>query len=189
MPYPCPLNGKTYLGLTIDWLCVQNLLGSFSKDRPQLPGQKYPGLGFSSIVVELLMIICWRLNLAGLINIPEFYHNAVFYSKIFHYLDPLDQAKFLALNRTFSKYPLDKVSWAIDWGCVTDLNENQPFTWFVKRQVVPLEKDIKQMYQSKDYRDFVNSKANSYRYILDENKYEEMKNKNRINNPGGPDEN
>ena len=180
MPYPCPFNGKTYLGLTIDWLCIQNLLGSFDQDRPQLPGQKYPGLGFSAVVVELLMIICWRLNLAGLINIPEFYHNAVFYSKIFYYLDPLDQARYLALNQSLGKYPLDKISWAIDWGCVTEIGDQQPFTWFVKQQIVPLEKDLKQMYKSKEYRDFVSTQAKSFRFVLDENKYEELKNKNWI---------
>jgi hypothetical protein len=180
MPYPCPFNGKTYLGLTIDWLCVQNLLGSFDEDRPQLPGQKYPGLGFSAVVVELLMIICWRLNLAALINIPEFYHNAVFYSKIFYYLDPLDQAKYLALNRALGKYPLDKISWAIDWGCVTELSEGQPFSWFVKQQIVPLEKDLKQIYKSREYQDFVSTRAKSFRFVLDEKKYEEIKNKNWI---------
>jgi len=178
MPFTCPLNGKTYLGLTIDWLCVQNLLGSFDEQRPQLPGQKFPGLGFSSIVVELLMIICWRLNLAGLINIPEFYHNAVFYSKIFYYLDPLDQARFLALTRTFQNIPLDKVSWGIDWGCVSEGYSDQPFTWFVKQQIVPLEKDLKQMFRSKDYLDYVTEKSKLFEYSFNEKRYQEMRKKN-----------
>jgi hypothetical protein len=175
MPFTCPLNGKTYLGLTIDWLCVQNLLGSFTDQRPQLPGQKFPGLGFSSVVVELLMIICWRLNLAGLINIPEYYHNAVFYSKIFYYLDPLDQAKFLALSRAFENMPLHKLSWAVDWGCISEKGSGQTFTWFVKQQIVPLEKDLKNMFKLKDYSDYVNEKAKAYKFTFDEKKYEEMK--------------
>jgi len=180
LPYAYPLNGKTHLGLTIDWLCVQNLLGTFDKHRPQLPGQKFPGLGFSSVVVELLMIICWRLNLAGLINVPEFYHNAVFYSKIFYYMDPDDQAKFLAIKRTFNDYPLEKVSWGIDWGCVTEMNNNQPFHWFVKQQVVALEKNLKEMFKSKEYLNYVSDKAKSYQFIFDEEKYKELRNKKFI---------
>jgi hypothetical protein len=175
MPFAHTVAEKTYLGLTIDWLCVQNLLGSFSEDRQQLPGQKYPGLGFSSVVVELLMLICWRLNLAGLINIPEFYHNAVFYSKIFYYLDPLDQAKFLALQKTFKKFKLSTISWGIDWGCVRDLQTNQPFTWFVKQQIVPLEKDLKCLFKSKEYQDCVHQAVPSFRFAFDEDLYNKMK--------------
>jgi hypothetical protein len=178
MPYTDPLNGKTYLGLTIDWLCVQNLRGAFDKNRPRLPGQRYPGLGFSSVVVELLMIICWRLNLSGLINVPEFYHNAVFYSKIFYYLNPEDQAKYFALRKAFKEYPVDKISWGIDWGCVTDVSLQQPFTWFVKPQVVPLEKNLKEMFKSRQYLTHVADQAKSYRFTFDEEKYKEIRNKN-----------
>jgi hypothetical protein len=177
MPWKCQVNGRSYEGLAIDWLLIQNILGTFNQRRPRLPGQKYPGLGFSPIVLELLLIICWRLNLVGLINVPDHYHNAYLYSRAFYYLDPDDQAIFLALKNKFDKYSLDKISWGIDWGCVIDLNCNQPFQWIAKKQIIPLEKELKSTFHSKRYREYIRDKEGTYNFAFDEKKYLECKSK------------
>lgn len=177
MPWKCELNGKFYPALAIDWLLIQNIFGDFTKQRPRLPGQKYPGLGFSHIVLELLLIICWRLNLSGLINVPEHYHNAYLYSKAFYYFDPDEQARFQALKKTFKNYPLDKISWGIDWGCVIDLNCNAPFTWIAKEQIIPLEKELKRLFQSKIYKEYVLQNEGNYKFAFDDKKYIEYRNR------------
>jgi hypothetical protein len=171
LPWQSELNGKSYAALAIDWLLIQNIFADFTEHRPRLPGQKFPGLGFSHIVLELLLIICWRLNLSGLINVPEHYHNAYLYSKAFYYLDPDNQARFQALKKTFKKYPLDKMSWGIDWGCVNDLNYNEPFTWIAEEQIIPLEKELKSVFYSKRYREYVLHNEDNYKFSFDEKKY------------------
>lgn len=35
----------------------------------------------------------------GLLNLPEYYHNAVFYSAIFRFIAPVRQGRFEALQR------------------------------------------------------------------------------------------
>ena len=177
LPFHSKLNGKCFQSLTIDWLSMQNPKGAFTPRKPRLPGQKHPGLGMSIIAVELLMIICWRLKLTGLVNFPGHFHNAFLYSKIFYYLDPAAQAKYLAIKKTFKSFPLDKLSWGIDWGCVKDLNTNETFTWIVSEQIVPVDERLKKLFTGKKYKKYVNDKMKEFKFTFDEAKYQEIKKK------------
>jgi len=176
MPFKCSLNGQRYDALSIEWMSLQNPRGSFTAQRPRLPGQKYPGLGVASKAVELLMITSWRLNLAGLLNNPEQYHNAFLYSRIFYYLDPDNQARLLALARDTKKYSLNTVAWAMEWGTVMDDIKMEPAKWFVGKQIVPLENNLKRIFTSREYENYVKQKAKEYHYSLDMSKYEKIKN-------------
>jgi hypothetical protein len=177
MPYQTKHNGRSFQSLTIDWLAMQNPNGEFTPRRPRLPGQKFPGLGLSIIAAELLMIICWRLKLEALVNFPGHYHNAYLYSKAFYYLDPLAQAKFLALKKTFKAFPLDKLSWGIDWGCVSDENTHEPFTWIVSEQLAPMVDRLKKVFKDKKYEKFVKEKSKNFRFTFNDEKYQEIKKK------------
>jgi hypothetical protein len=171
LPFQSTYNHKNYTGLAIDWLLIQDIHSQFSEKKPRLPGQKFPGLGLSSVVLELLLIICWRLNLSGIINVPNHYHNAFLYSKIFYYLNPQAQAKFLALKNTFKKVPLFKISWGVEWNCVWDVHLNKPFEWFVDSQIVPLHKDLQKLFKSRDYKLTVEAEQKKYQFTFDESKY------------------
>ena len=177
MPFDNELQNKKFEVLTIDWLCMQNPQIKFDSKRPQLPGQKFPGLGFSRVAVELLMNMNWRLNLAGLINTPEHYHNAKFYSKIFRYVNPDTQAKFLALLRDLKHISIDKLTWAIEWGCVNDKTSNQPFVWIVDKQIVPMDVRLKKIIQGNEYSKYVNKQKKTYSFEFNEELYEQNKRK------------
>jgi hypothetical protein len=177
LPFQHKHKGKYFQCLTIDWLAMQNPEAEFTARRPRLPGQKRPGLGMSILAVELLMITCWRLKLAGLVNFPSHYHNAFLYSKIFYYLDPVAQAKYLAIKKAFKTFPLDKLSWGIDWGCVKDKNTNETFTWIVSEQIVPVDERLKKLFSGKKYKKYVNEKMKEYKFVFDEEKYQEIKKK------------
>lgn len=180
MPFDNELQNKKYEALTIDWLCMQNPINKFDLNRPRLPGQKYPGLGFSNVAIELLMNMNWRLNLAGLVNIPEHYHNAQFYSKIFKYVNPETQAKFLALKNDMKSLSVNKITWAIEWGCVLDKISNQPFVWIVDKQIVPMDIRLKKLFQSNKYSKYVNKLKKDYSFEFNEELYEQCKrNKSR----------
>jgi hypothetical protein len=123
-------------------------------------------------VLELLLIICWRLNLAGIINVPNHYHNAFLYSKIFYYLNPSAQAKFMALKKTFKKYSLHKISWGMEWGCVNDLVEDKEMEWFVQHQIVPLHKDLQKVFKNKNYKQYVQKQISHFNFSFNEEKYQ-----------------
>ena len=171
MPFNCELNGRHYSNLAIDWLRIQNPDGKFTTNRPQLPGQLYPGLGLGWAVLELLLIVCWRLKLAGLVNIPDHYHNAYIYSKVFYYVNPDVQAQFETLRRTFRDMPLNKISWGVEWGCVYDVNLNQTFKWLVNQQIIPIDQGLKQVFSGNSYKNFVKERMRYYNFVFDESKY------------------
>lgn len=169
-PFPHVIHERDFEVICIEWLCMQNLKRSFTKDRPQLPGQKYPGLGMGTLVLELLVIACKRLRTAGLLNIPEYFHNAQMYSPNFKYLNPLYAGKQQAIVRDLlSKYTLTEVSWAIDLNCVYE--NDLPFEWFVAEQIIPIERDLKEYFNSKQYIEAVKKYAEVYFYTLDSNKW------------------
>jgi hypothetical protein len=179
MPFYSPLNGQKYETLAIEWMCLQNPRKKFSKERPRLPGQAYPGLGLASKAVELLMITAWRLNLAGLLNTPQHYHNAVLYSRIFYYIEPQYQAMLKAMQRDLKRFPLYMIAWAIEWGAVRHVDSGKILQWPAVKQMVPLNAKLKELFTSKGYRSFVREEAKNYHFELDENKYKLMKEKHK----------
>jgi len=179
MPFETVLNGKQYETLAIEWLCMQNPKASFSKSRPRLPGQKYPGLGMASRVVELLLISAWRLNMAGLVNIPDHYHNAYLYTKIFHYINPDDEARLRAMMRDMKGLSLETVAWAMVGEAIIDKETGDPVKWFVAKQITPLDNELKALFDSKIYRDTIREQSNKYHYKFDKSKYEYFINKRR----------
>lgn len=177
LPFETELDNYKFETLKIDWLCMQDPTKVFDSNRPQLPGQKYPGLGFSNVAIEILMIISWRLNLAALLNIPEHFHNAYFYSKIFHYINPHTEAKFLALTKQLAKYKIVKSTWAIEWECIIDIEQNKPFVWMVDQQIVPVDAKLKKIFNGTEYRKYIKNHKNNFKFKFDEEKYNYMKNK------------
>ncbi len=173
MPFASALNGQKFEGLAIEWLRMQNPSASFTKHRLRLPGQEYPGLGMASQLVELLIIASWRLKLAGLINTPDHYHNALFYSKVFYYLQPEDQARLMALQRDLKEYPTGKASWAVETGAVKDLRTNTILKWQPARQLIPLLDATKALFQKEDYQKCVRSLMKNFKFKLDEQLYRE----------------
>ncbi len=175
MPFRTHLNGKVFETLAIEWLCMQNPDQKFSKERPRLPGQQFPGLGMASRAVEILIITAWRLNLAGLLNTPDHFHNAYLYSRIFYYLDPVVQARFKALCRDLKQYSVHEISWAIEWGAVIDEKTGHPMEWIIGEQIVPLFKDLKKLFESKDYHQLVEEKSKEFKFRMDLKKFNEYK--------------
>jgi len=67
--------------LHVEWLCLQNPLAGFTRERPRLPGQRYPGLGLGYAAHNMTLLIAQRLGYHGVINVPEHFHLAVIYDR------------------------------------------------------------------------------------------------------------
>lgn len=165
--FPSDIHGQSFEFLCVEWLTLQNPKTKFSPDRPPLPGQQYPGLNAASTVYELLVLSCKRLRLAGILNVPEYFHNAHIYSKTFKFWDPKYEGKKVALQRDLlKKHALADVSRAIDLECVRE--NNKPFKWFISELIMPLDKKLQDYFSSSDYKKYVKQKSEQYSYSLDE---------------------
>ena len=174
-PFDCESNGKKYEMLVIEWMLMQNPYKAFTKERPQLPGQKFPGLGLSRQSVEILALIAWRLKLAGVINIPEYLHNAIIYSKVFYYINPDIQALLEAVKRDLKQYSLSTIAWAYDYRAIKSAATNKALEWQPERQILPLESSLKKAVFSRKYSRYVAQKAREHKFYIDMEEYEQKR--------------
>lgn len=123
--------------IAIEWLMLQNPRRTFTRDRPPLPGQRFPGLGMGREVMTLLHIMCERLQREGLLGFPEHYHNAILYSPHYRYIAPACEGRLRALRRDLAALTLAEASWAVELGLVTDLGTGVPLRWSGEEMVRP----------------------------------------------------
>jgi hypothetical protein len=114
--------------LSVRWLSLQDVNGSFSARRPRLPGQRYPGSGLARSAFGLVYERVVAAGRDGILNRPEHFHNACFYrdpSKLgskegFRFWRAADEGWFSRLladlARDLRERGLAAVSWAIYLG-------------------------------------------------------------------------
>ena len=83
--------------LAVHWLALQDPRAEFASERPALPGQVYPGLGVGRPLLSRLLAWSHDWGKDALVNYPAYYHNAVFYSRLFRFLSPL-RAQHVGVN-------------------------------------------------------------------------------------------
>jgi hypothetical protein len=160
--------------LKIEWLMLQNPQAKFSPERPRLPGQRHPGLGLGKQTVQFLVHLAEAHHLAGVLNFPEFFHNAYLYLEYFHYCDPHLKGIVLALRRDLVELSLAELSWAIYLGCVIDANTGQTYEWQAGALVLPLEEKLKKHFGSAEYEQNVYHALAQARFVLNREKFEKV---------------
>jgi acetoin utilization deacetylase AcuC-like enzyme len=99
--------------LFVHWLTLRNPRVAFDSRRPRLPGQEMPGLGLAREAGQMLAQIARRLELAGVVFRPAFYHVAYTSRYHFRFIDPLRQGRFEALQRDLAGMSLLEATTAI----------------------------------------------------------------------------
>ncbi|HET9315294.1 MAG TPA: hypothetical protein VFQ51_06865 [Vicinamibacteria bacterium] len=150
--------------LSVLWLALQHPKGRFTRERPRLPGQRFPGLGLSKPVVLRLLHWARAWGKDALVAIPQYYHNAVFYSPIFRFLSPGRQGAFEALRRDLARLPLARASAAVEAGCVVCEPSGEPFAWTAGELLVPLTRPLAAHFDSTDYARAVAESREACRY-------------------------
>jgi acetoin utilization deacetylase AcuC-like enzyme len=160
----------TYRMLSIEWLLMQNPRGSFTLARPRMPGQQHPGLGIGRWMVELLRMMSERVECDGLMNIPEHYHNAYFYSKQMLFFAAHDQGSFEAMRRDLRSVPLVEASIAIDDGQLRAVRpprrSSEPVRWEGRPQVMPTKRSLNAYFARQSYIRAVGKAREAVRYRL-----------------------
>jgi hypothetical protein len=160
--------------LTIEWLMLQNPRVHFTPERPRLPGQRHPGLGQAKRVLQLLVHLAKQQNLAGVLNFPEYFHNAYLYLEYFHFCDPRLEGVVQALRRDIRELSLAELSWAIYLNCVIDAKTGKTFEWQSDALVLPLDERIQKYFGSAEYQQIVNATLNASAFTLDQKKFHKI---------------
>ena len=149
--------------LAIHWLALQDPRGRFSRERPRLPGQRYPGLGLGRLLYALVLDWAQAWGKDAVLNLPEYFHNAVFYGSarpgtaaasapLFRFLSPARQGRFEALRRDLADLPIAAASAALDKRRVRERATGRVVRWEAGEMVVPLTPGLRDYLESPEYR-------------------------------------
>jgi hypothetical protein len=152
--------------LVINWLVLSSPDGTFTVDRPRLPGQEKPGLGLLNATIALLKTISGELSVDGVLDVPDHFHTALFYSRAFHYLAPEVEGRFQAIARDLSGVPLTLASDAIRGGCLVDKATGAPVPWPAAEQVLALRGPLLRFLRSPAYREARNRALADHRFLV-----------------------
>ncbi len=137
--------------LFVEWLLLQDPTRSFSLARPPLPGQDHPGLGIALEIQEILVQACRRLELAGLMDRPAHYHNALYCAAEWRFVDPSVEGRFRALRAALAGLELVEATYAVEQGRMR-LDDGEPVRWLAEDHVLPVDPELKAYFESAEYR-------------------------------------
>ena len=159
--------------LMLLWLVLSNPDRDFPMDRPRLPGQNRPGLGLLDEVFLLLRTFARELSVDGMLDMPEHFHAALFYSHTFRYLDPEVEGRFLAISRDLKGVPLALASDAIQRNCLFDRSTGRLLPWQASEQVMTEKGLLRKFFNSVEYREARDAARSKTRAIVNWDLYRE----------------
>jgi hypothetical protein len=157
--------------IVIEWLSAQNPLHKFNGDKPQLPGQKKPGLGILNYCFEMMYVVAREIIKDGFLDIPDHMHGAIMYSKKFKFFDPTHEGILRAIMRDLSDYSLVDISWGIITKTIIEEYKNVPQEYAPSEQVFYVSDRMRDYFHSKKYLSVFNKYYKRKHYHFE---YEEM---------------
>jgi hypothetical protein len=139
----------------------------FTAERPQLPGQSYPGLGVGRKLYRLLWRMARELGKDGLSAYPMYYHNAVYYSAGFSYLAPEKQGELVALMRDLSHVPLAVASEGINDGRLCAGSAGKIVDWNPGEMFAAVSRRLSSYMVSREYKSEAKRAASELSFRLD----------------------
>ena len=173
--FPEDIEAVTYDMIVIEWLASQNPHTDFSNNRPQLPGQKKPGLGILNFMMEMMYIVGREVIKDGFMDVPDHMHGAIMYSKKFKFFNPSHEAILQAIVRDLSNYPLIDISWGMLTNTIYDAETGNPQEYDPSEQIFPLSRRIRKYFNSKMYKERLRYVYKKKRYKFDYNRMLELK--------------
>ena len=157
--------------LILEWLTIQNPLLHFSAKRPPLPGQKHPGLGIGKKVVDIFVYLARLLQKDGLLAFPAYFHNALLFSRYFHFLHPEKAAEILAIEKAFPRIPFKHMAWIVYLNCLRQAN-GDAYEWKAEELIYPLNRELKDYFDSKSYKRRLKQMLKARSFTIDWDGYE-----------------
>lgn len=157
--------------LAFEWLTLQNPLDTFGEPFIPLPGQTRPGLRMRSRIMDLFVYLARLTRKDCLLAFPAYFHNAVLFSRYFHFWNPRKEAEVLSIRRAFSHMPLRQLAWAVHLNCLRRA-DGSVYEWTAEEQLYPLTRPPKDYLDSRRYRETVKAVQKSAVFSLDKAEFE-----------------
>lgn len=161
--------------ILVDWLMLQNPKREFDPNRPQLPKQRHPGLGLLADLIPMVIEVVEESGRGGVLDVPEHYHGALFYSPWFRFFNPTMEGKFRAMRRDLAGQPLHLISRAIEQDCLVNESAGGYESWKPGEQILPICRELKDYFQHPGYLEARDRAEADNRYRLDLERYERIR--------------
>jgi hypothetical protein len=167
----------TYDMIVIEWLSAQNPKNFFMTEKPQLPGQKKPGLGVLKFCFCMMDYFAKEIIKDGFLDIPDHMHGAIMYSKEFKFFDPAHEAILRAILRDLKHYSLSDISWGMITGTIRETTKNIVQVYDPSEQIFYVSRRLRKYFHSKKYKSVFSHYYHKKKYELD---YDEMIKKREV---------
>lgn len=169
--------------LLVEWLALQDPRASFPPDKPRLPGQAHPGLGGLKNMQGMLYAFGKATGKDAIIDIPEYYHAAVIYSRlyseiysqVYSFFSPSDAGQLQAMIRDFKGVSLADVSSAVTFDCLRNAHTGEPASWKPSEQIYPIAGKLKRYFKQSEYKDMAMKAMSELSFTMDWDKYKRLK--------------
>lgn len=155
-----------YNFLHLEWLTLQNPLKSFSTERTPIPGQKRPGLNLGKKLLDIFIYLARIARNDGLLAYPAYYHNALLFSRSFHFINPKKEGEIQAIRKSFPEVSFKDLAWIIHLNCLRRGN-GDIYEWEAEEQVYPLNQTLKDYFDSKKYKEKVKEAERKLKFSID----------------------
>ena len=141
----------TFQMIVIEWLEALDPQARFTDEKPQLPGQKKPGLGALVYIKKFLKALGKEVSRDGFMKIADHIHAAIMYSDIFMFVNPARQGYLNALRRDMEKYTLSDIAWGFVTETIYDRETGAPEKFLPSEQVLPSSDRLMEHFTSRKY--------------------------------------
>jgi hypothetical protein len=152
--------------LAFEWLTLQNPLVKRGEPFSPLPGQTRPGLSMRSRIMDLFVYLGRLTRKDCLLAFPAYFHNAVLFSRYFHFWNPHKEAEVLAIRQAFSHMPFRQLAWVVHLNCLKR-EDGSVFEWAAEEQLYPMSRALKDFFDSRRYKDIVKAGRKTLVFSVD----------------------
>lgn len=152
--------------LMLEWLTLQNPVQEFGVQRTPLPGQLHPGLNIGKKVMDMFVYLAKVTSKDAILAFPAYFHNALLFSRYFTFVNPVKQAEIMAIRRVFHDLPWKQLAWIVHLSCLLG-PDGELYEWKAEEQIFPLNRFLKDLFDSRDYRDAVRAALPGFRFSVD----------------------
>jgi hypothetical protein len=152
--------------LILEWLTLQNPLDTFTENTIPLPGQTHPGLNLSKKIIDIFIYLARLTHRDCILAFPAYFHNALLFSRYFRFMTPEKEGEVFAIRKAFSHMPFKQLAWIVHLNCLKR-GDGSMYEWRSEEQILPLNRALKDHFESRDYRDRARTAQKGLAFTVD----------------------
>lgn len=136
--------------LYIDWLLTRHPGSRHIRPERLFPGQDMPGLGIFAQIQDFITNLTLGVGARGAFNIPEYFHDALLFHRVFSFYDPAREVVFRALIRDLRKHGAREISTALSEGRIVNADD-EVVRWAPGEMISAIDPELEELLWTPEY--------------------------------------